>query len=1050
MRTEPSSSPSLFAIEFLEDRTFFAATKIMPLGDSITAAEVGHSSYRYYLWNQLQQHNYTNVDFVGSQTGVNGGSPLNTSFDQNHEGHWGWRADQILASIGGWANTYRPDVVLMHLGTNDMFQGQTVSSTITELGSIIDTVRQYVPNVTFLVAQVIPSTQSATQLQQLDAQIPSLVSQKSTAQSKVLLVDQWTGFNASTETYDGIHPTPAGEQKIANKWYTALTSVLTVSPPAQPPSGTYLADSLTPTFASNGWGPYEKNRANGESNANDGGTITLNGTTYSKGLGVHAASELRYALNGQYSSFQADIGVDDEVGNAGSVVFQVWDNLGNKLYDSGTMTGATATKSINVNVAGKSEIRLIVTDGGNGADSDHGDWAYARLIQSTSSGPVVNTFTGASINEGGTYTVGGSFTDSGAGPWTATVNYGDGSGNQALTLNADKTFNLTHVYADNGNYTVTVTVTSSAGSGNKTAAVTVSNVAPTITMPPNATVNYGNAFTGSGSFTDPGTLDTFTATVNYGDGSGNQALALNANKTFSLSRNYAAGGTFTVTVTITDKDGGTKAGTMTVTVNGGPVQATTYLSDLTPTFTSNAWGPYEKDKSNGENAASDGGPIRIGGVTYTKGLGVHAPSELRYALNKQYSRFLASVGVDGEVGNSGSVRFQVYGDGTLLYDSGTVRGGQAAKSVDVSVANVTELRLVVTDNGDSNYDDHADWADARVTKAQPTGLGVNAFSGATINEGSAYTASGSFSDPSAGPWTATVNYGDGSGVQTLALDQVNKTFALSHAYADNGSYTVTVVVNNGATTAQSTASVVVNNVAPSFSLGSAVSGSPTFSYNGTFTDPGADTWTATVDYGDGSVPQALSLNQTSKSFTLNKVYTYNGTYSVRVTIVDDDGGSSTSTKSVTVTGGQNRPETYLSDLNPTNAANGWGTYERDKSNGENATGDGRTITIAGQTFAKGLGVHAASDITYSLTGGTYTSFDTYYGVDDEEGGAGSVRFQVYLDGVLTWDSGVVRGGQTAGHLILSVAGKSQLRLVVTDAGDGNYSDHADWAGAKLL
>jgi hypothetical protein len=71
--------------------------------------------------------------------------------------------------------------------------------------------------------------------------------------------------------------------------------------------------------------------------------------------------------------------VDDEVGNAGSVVFQVWDNLGNKLYDSGTMTGAAATKSINVNVTGKSEIRLIVTNADGNFDSDHGDWANARL-----------------------------------------------------------------------------------------------------------------------------------------------------------------------------------------------------------------------------------------------------------------------------------------------------------------------------------------------------------------------------------------------------------------------------------------------------------------------------------------------------------------------------------------------------------------------------------------------------------------------------------------------------------------------------------------------
>ena len=63
-----------------------------------------------------------------------------------------------------------------------------------------------------------------------------------------------------------------------------------------------------------------------------------------------------------------------------------------------------------------------------------------------------------SVNEGATFTSSGSFTDPGADTWTATVDYGDGSGDQPLSLGPDKTFTLSHVYADNGRYTVTVTV----------------------------------------------------------------------------------------------------------------------------------------------------------------------------------------------------------------------------------------------------------------------------------------------------------------------------------------------------------------------------------------------------------------------------------------------------------------------------------------------------------------------------------------------------------------------------------------------------------------
>jgi vibriolysin len=133
--------------------------------------------------------------------------------------------------------------------------------------------------------------------------------------------------------------------------------------------------------ATNGWGSVERDMSNGESGARDGRTLTLNGTTYSKGLGVHAGSDVRYDLAKKYARFVASIGVDDEVGAAGSVVFQVYaDNV--KIYDSGVMTGSTATKNVDLNVANKSELRLVVTDNGNGNGSDHADWANARVVPS--------------------------------------------------------------------------------------------------------------------------------------------------------------------------------------------------------------------------------------------------------------------------------------------------------------------------------------------------------------------------------------------------------------------------------------------------------------------------------------------------------------------------------------------------------------------------------------------------------------------------------------------------------------------------------------------
>ncbi len=143
------------------------------------------------------------------------------------------------------------------------------------------------------------------------------------------------------------------------------------------PATKFISDGAWTTI-SNGWGPVEKDRSNGDNNALDGRPLTLGGVVYAKGLGVHAGSEVRYPLHARCSSFQAQVGVDDEVGSRGSVVFQAWAD-GAKLFDSGVMTGATATKSLAVDVSGRQELVLTVTDGGNGIGSDHADWANARV-----------------------------------------------------------------------------------------------------------------------------------------------------------------------------------------------------------------------------------------------------------------------------------------------------------------------------------------------------------------------------------------------------------------------------------------------------------------------------------------------------------------------------------------------------------------------------------------------------------------------------------------------------------------------------------------------
>ncbi|CAM3235355.1 Glycosyl hydrolase family 98 putative carbohydrate-binding module domain-containing protein [Deinococcus saxicola] len=148
-----------------------------------------------------------------------------------------------------------------------------------------------------------------------------------------------------------------------------------------------------------------------------------------------------------------------------------------------------------------------------------------------------------------------------------------------------------------------------------------------------------------------------------------------------------------------------------------------FLSDLDWTSATSGWGPIERDRSNGEQDIRDGTTLKVGGRSFAKGLGVHAASEIKYALGGQCNTFTAFVGIDEEVGKLGSAQFKVFGDGVALFDSGVRRGSDLSLPVDVSVAGVRELRLVVSDGGDNNFYDHADWGEAAVNcvAAQPTG-----------------------------------------------------------------------------------------------------------------------------------------------------------------------------------------------------------------------------------------------------------------------------------------------------------------------------------------
>lgn len=127
--------------------------------------------------------------------------------------------------------------------------------------------------------------------------------------------------------------------------------------------------------------------------------------------------------------------------------------------------------------------------------------------------------------------------------------------------------------------------------------------------------------------------------------------------------------------------------------------------------------PLEHKQSFGSlkiNHSLDNNPLIIGEKTYSHGLGTHANAEALYSLAGRYGKFKAECGIDAESGRNGSCVFQVWADGKKLFDSGLMRGGEAAQQIAVDIRHRKMLKLVVLDGGDNPHGDHADWANARL------------------------------------------------------------------------------------------------------------------------------------------------------------------------------------------------------------------------------------------------------------------------------------------------------------------------------------------------
>jgi lysophospholipase L1-like esterase len=201
------------------------ACKILPLGDSITdgiGTAVRGGGYRVELFSKAVADNKT-ITFVGGS--MNGPDMVaGKPFPKSHEGHSGWTIGRVDTDIIPMpALNSDPHIVLVHLGTNDMYQMPAGADT--RLGMLMDQIIAELPNALLVVSSIITYPPEEDDVEAFNAKIPGLVMTRASAGKHVIFVDQHQGFPES-ELSDGIHPGNAGYDRMGTVWYNAIKSYL--------------------------------------------------------------------------------------------------------------------------------------------------------------------------------------------------------------------------------------------------------------------------------------------------------------------------------------------------------------------------------------------------------------------------------------------------------------------------------------------------------------------------------------------------------------------------------------------------------------------------------------------------------------------------------------------------------------------------------------------------------------------------------------------------------------------------------------------------------
>ncbi len=513
-------------------------------------------------------------------------------------------------------------------------------------------------------------------------------------------------------------------------------------------------------------------------------------------------------------------------------------------------------------------VALAVTDNQDGIGA-----STTLHVEVTNVAPTVSAPDAQRIAEGDAAQVAATFTDPGGDDThTAAIDWGDGTSTDPTVLETtgatDGSVTGTHVYADDGTYTVQICVTDDDGAtGCDTTTIDVTNRVPTVDAGGDRSLAEGDLWSlDPAVFHDAGTADTHVASVDWGDGTIDAATVteapfgppgdvVGAGGAVDAGHVYADDGTYGVQVCVTDDDGAGSCDTLEAQVaNVLPVVGV-------------------------PSGSGDEGAV---------------------------------VGFDAAIRDAGIADVLTgtvdWGDGTPPVDAelsaGTAPGNWTPTATHVYADDGTyTITLCVTDD-DAPDVPVCTAGSATIDNVAPALEPVQPVTGV---EGHPVTATVPFTDPGSGDtFTATVDWGDGTTAELAdaTIDDGTGSVALpAHVFVENGTYTATVCVqdDDGAEACVGVAFEIANAV-PIVSVRPAagVEGASTVLAGVTSDDGADDHLVVTVDWGDGAVDRFDVPGHGGRRIGPEHIYADDGTYPIEVCVVDDDTDATCATTDATI------------------------------------------------------------------------------------------------------------------------------------------------------